>query len=190
MLWSVSNAFWRIVNGMESTVLLESVIWHEGGAEQKAGAPLGAVGFTCPCSGENGLQAQPRAGILCNWRNCSIQQFLNKHGRSGKAEKPDTWEEYSVSLLWLPALKKQLVLQGRITNTVGLTGLFYTEVQIQNESDLFPVSSNYLANVCLLVSQDGFNWNNLSLYKKGGLFLFPIYLPHSPCFSLVRVFRS
>lgn len=31
---------------MESTVLLESVIWHEGGDEQKAGAPLGAVGFT------------------------------------------------------------------------------------------------------------------------------------------------
>lgn len=31
----------------KSTALLESVIWHEGGDEQKAGAPLGAMGFTC-----------------------------------------------------------------------------------------------------------------------------------------------
>lgn len=49
------------------------------------------------------------------------------------------------------------MLQGRITNTVVLTGLLYTEVQIQNESDLFFVNSNYLANVRPLVSQDGFN---------------------------------
>lgn len=89
MLWSVSNAFWKVVNGMESTVLLEAVIWREGGDEQKAGAPLGAVGFASLSSGEKGLQAQPGTGILCNWRNCSILQFLNKHGRSGKTEKLD-----------------------------------------------------------------------------------------------------
>lgn len=49
------------------------------------------------------------------------------------------------------------MLQGRITSTVVLTGLFYTEVQVQNESDLFFVNSNYLADVCPFVSQDGFN---------------------------------
>lgn len=48
------------------------------------------------------------------------------------------------------------MLQGGITNAVVLTGLFYTEVQIQNESDLFFVNSSYLANVHPLVSQDGF----------------------------------
>lgn len=77
MFWSVSNSFWRIVSGMESTVLVESVIWHEGGGEQKAGVPLGAMGFTSLSSGENSWQAQPRTGILCNWRNCSIQHSFS-----------------------------------------------------------------------------------------------------------------
>lgn len=82
---------------MESTVLVESVVWHEGGGEQKAGVPLGAMGFTSLSSGENSWQAQPRTGILCNWRNCSIQQSFSTDMEDQEKQRNSTDKNRTVS---------------------------------------------------------------------------------------------
>lgn len=76
-------------NGKYSLAGVSDLAW--GWRWAKGWSSSGSRGiYQSLSSDENCLQAQPRTGILCNWRNCSIQQFLNKHGRSGKSR--ETWQ--------------------------------------------------------------------------------------------------
>lgn len=126
--------------------------------------------FRSPCSGEEVCRNNQDLASCATGEIAQFSSFSTNMEDQEKQRNLTDKNQHRVNLLWFPVLKKkQLVLQGRITNTVVLTGLFYSEVCIQNESDSFFVNSNYLANVCPLVSQDSFNWNNLSLWKKGGL---------------------
>lgn len=72
MLWSVSDAFWGIVNGMESTVLLESVIWHKGKRNKRL--ELLWEPRDLPVSRSRWEQF---AGTAKNWHLVQLEKLLN-----------------------------------------------------------------------------------------------------------------